>query len=128
MVIPLVKFQCWKGKIYFTYTSNFSIKIYDQNGKLLDEIKKEIPKNRITERDKTRLKNLLFRKAELRNKRHLKLFKRLKYTFPEYFPDIQDFIVNNNKIFSRRNALLSNRENMKSVFRDGEPATITLLE
>jgi hypothetical protein len=113
LIKPLDKFICYGGNIFVAkgHKDLYWIDIHDHEGNLLKTIRREYKKIRIPESDKKR------RLEEHKNipvvkKRWKSLIKLFDYTFPEFYPPLQDFRVVDKKIylktFQRKNQKVEN--------------------
>ena len=100
LVVPLNKFQCHEGKIYLVKgdQSNFQIEVLDHRGSLLKIIRKDYNPIKIPDAYKIKKIEEHKNKPAIKKRWHI-LSKISVYTFPEYFPAIQDFRVRNGKIY-----------------------------
>lgn len=89
-------FQVYEDKIYVPKAWDFSFDIYDSSGKKLHTISKDFKKQKVTAEYKS--ERLNWYKNEPTFKQFWEFFKD-RITFNDYFPPIQDFVVNSGKIF-----------------------------
>lgn len=99
LVLPLLKFFSYRGKIYLAkQRKDFHIDILDENGNPAGVIRQKYEPIKISQEYKTRRLEEHKNKPVVKKKWHL-LKKIFKYTFPDYFPAIQDFFVADGRIY-----------------------------
>jgi len=100
LVKPLNKFQCYNGEIYVANRKQegFFIYVFDHRGNPLRTIKRDYDKIKITPADRKKILDN-YKKIPPVKRRWDSLTRIFDYTFPEYFPAIQDFRINDNRIY-----------------------------
>lgn len=99
-LLPLLDFyRTGKNHIVIGDTQQgFFFKIFNADGRYLNEIKLKVTPRRITEEDRKRIMIELTR-GEKRSKWWQQAKKRFKYIFPDYYPAYSDFFVRDEKLY-----------------------------
>lgn len=93
---PINDFKCWSDKIFFVNgRKGFCVEIFDRNGNKKNIIKKAYNKVKTEE---------IHKKLRIEEIRYIPIFikkpsKLKNLIFPEYLPEIQDFVISNDKIY-----------------------------
>lgn len=101
-VTPIITFQCYSNEIFLVDgLKGFFIEVFDHNGQSLMVIKKQYPKIPISEADKKRIIDDFKKHPFVKERwgRLKKYFENAYSMFPEYYPEIKDFLVADNKIY-----------------------------
>lgn len=120
MIVDSIHYSVYKNKIYIEdSTKGFCISVYNQEGKEINKIKKDvsfIELNKIAKRWLLNsFKNDDFIKMMVKRDGGWKRFeKKMKFIYPKHFPAIQDIYVANERIYVLTFA--SNRDNTKEKF------------
>lgn len=100
IIQPINLFHCFDNKIFVAKDNrgDFILDVFDYQGTHLYSITRNYQKIKIPdEYKKTKLEE--FKNTPARKKRWAILITMFDYTFPEYFPPIQDFTVTDGKIY-----------------------------
>jgi len=86
----------YKDRVYIGATSQgFYFAVFDSEGNKLYEIKKNLPKRKVTAEEKKRILN----RPKSNNQQMRYIESHTIYEFPEYYPAYEDFFIDSDKIY-----------------------------
>lgn len=120
LVLPIFKFAEYNGKIFLVdRRTDFHISIFDEKGNPAGIIHKKYTPLKISGEYKIRRFEKHKNTPVVKKRWHL-LKKTFKYTFPEYFPAIQDFFVADNKVYVKTYLVQGGKEEYWILKTDGK--------
>lgn len=120
LVVPLLKFSSYGRKIYLVERrKDFHIDVFDDRGNPVGAVHREYKPIKISEEYKTRRLEEHKNNPVIKKKWHIakKIF---KYTFPDYFPAIQDFLVADDRIYVKTYLEKNSKEEYWILNLDGK--------
>ena len=88
------QYAAYGNKIYAAIKKGFIIDVLDHNGKFLFSLRQEYQKQPFTSRDERKIRKMY----RLMYKERYELIEH-RFVFPDYYPEIQKFIIEDNRIY-----------------------------